>query len=211
MKHKPLFHHQHCRPLILLGLALLAAGCARTVPVAYYQLSAKVTGKTAMDAAAIDDRVIGIGPIQLPERLDRQQIITRMDANRLQLSDGHRWIEPLAENIAQVLRKNLSVLLETERFRAYPWSRSAPVDYQLIVEVVRFEGEGYEAANLETVWSIQDGAGKILRAAQRSGYQAQTPTPDHEGLVSALSETLNHFCQEIAQELLIIAAEAGRE
>ena len=209
MKHKPLFHHRNCLPIVLLALALLMVGCARSVPVIYYQLSAEVAGETVAEAAAIGGRVIGIGPIRLPERLDRQQIITRMDANRLHLSDSHRWIEPLAKNISQVLRENLSKLLETEQFRHYPWSKTATVDLQLIVDVVRFEGEGYEVANLETIWSIQDGAGNTLLPQQRSGYQVKTPTPDHAGLVSALSETLNLFSREIAQELVRLAAETS--
>jgi hypothetical protein len=211
MKHEPVLHHQSCLPVVLLAFALLAAGCARTAPVAYYQLTGNVTGEAVIDAAAIGDRVIGIGPIRLPERLDRPQIITRMDANRLHVSDSHRWIEPLSDNISQVLRENLSILLGTERFQQYPWRRAAPADFQLIVDVVRFEGEGYAAANLETIWSIEDGEGEILLPSRRSSYHAETPAPDHQGLVSALSETLTRFCREIAQELTLLASEAARD
>lgn len=211
MKHEPVVHHQSFLPVALLVFTLLAAGCARTAPVAYYQLTGNVTGEALIEAAAIGDRVIGIGPIRLPERLDRPQIITRMDANRLHVSDSHRWIEPLSDNISQVLRENLSTLLGTERFQQYPWSRTSPADFQLIVEVVRFEGEGYAAANLETIWSIEDGEGKILLPQRRSSHHAETPAPDHQGLVSALSETLTLFCREIARELSILASKAARD
>ncbi|MCL7488956.1 MAG: PqiC family protein [Desulfobulbaceae bacterium] len=211
MKHQPVLHHRTCLPVVLLVLVLLMAGCPRTAPVSYYQLSSNVAGKTVIDGAAMDGKVIGIGPIRLPERLDRPQIITGMDANRLQVSDSHRWIEPLPENISRVLRENLSILLQTERFLFYPWSRSATVDYQLIVDVVRFDGEGYKTANLEIIWSLEDGKGTTVLQRQRSRYQAATPTPDHQGLVSALSETLTLFCREIAGELSILASEAARE
>ncbi len=206
MRQKPLIHQRGRLPIVSLILALLLAGCARTPQIAYYQLSADVGGQTLLDAASIDDRVIGIGPIRLQERLDRQQIIIRRDAHKLQLSASHRWIEPPSENISQVIRDNLSTLLKTEDFRDYPWSRSAKVDYQLIIDVVRFDGDEFEKAILETVWSIQDGEGKTLLSRRRSVYQAGTPTQDYEGVVIALSETLNFFCWEIARELLLIAS-----
>lgn len=211
MKHQPVSHLRICLPAVLLALVLMMTGCARTAPVAYYRLSSNVDGKTIINGAAMDGKVIGIGPIRLPERLDRPQIITGMDTNRLHVSDSHRWIEPLSENISRVLRENLSILLQTERFLFYPWSRSAAVDYQLIVDVVRFEGGGYTTANLEIIWSIEDGEGKIVLPRQRSRYQAETPTPDHQGLVSALSETLTLFCREIAGGVSILASEATRE
>jgi hypothetical protein len=193
--------------LVLIALTLLPAACAwPPTPVNYYQLSG-VRDEPVAGAAAIDGRVIGIGPVLLPERLDRQQIITRMDANRLQLSDSHRWIEPLAKNISQVLRENLSNLLATEQFHYYPWSKNATVDLQLLVDVVRFEGEGYKTAHLETIWSIQDAAGKTLLTQQRSGYRIETPTQDPKGLVNALSGTLTLFSRELARQLVVVATE----
>ncbi|MFO7606278.1 MAG: PqiC family protein [Desulfurivibrionaceae bacterium] len=208
MRQKPLTDQRGHLPIVPLILALLVAGCARTPPVAYYQLSADLSGRTLLDATPIEGKVIGIGPIRLRERLDRQQIIIRRDAHRLQLSASHLWIEPPAENISQVVRENLSTMLKTESFRDYPWSRSARVDYQLIIDVVRFDGDGFETATLETVWSIEDGEGKTLLPRRRSVHQAGTPAQDYEGVAIALSETLNLFCREIARELLLIASEA---
>ncbi|HER62940.1 MAG TPA: hypothetical protein ENO11_03075, partial [Desulfobacteraceae bacterium] len=76
MNHEPVLHLRSCLPVALLALALLLTGCARTAPIAYYQLSSNAGGKTVIDRPAIGDRIIGIGPIRLPERLERPQIIT---------------------------------------------------------------------------------------------------------------------------------------
>jgi hypothetical protein len=201
MKAAAIVHHRVSRRLILLTIALLMAGCARTSPVTYYQLSAIDAGRPAAAASTIGDLVIGIGPVRLPELLDRPQIVIRTGSNRLQLAEGRRWAESLSENITRVLRENLAARLATERIVYYPWSRAAAVDYQIVIEILRFEGEGYDEAHLEAIWSIQGRNGKILLPQRRVAYQAAAAQPDFEGLVQALSETLSQLCREIADRL----------
>jgi len=57
-------------------------------------------GPAAVAADAIGDATIGLGPIRLPELLDRPQIVIRTGSNRLQLAEDRRWAESLAENIS---------------------------------------------------------------------------------------------------------------
>ncbi|MDW7773040.1 MAG: PqiC family protein [Desulfobulbaceae bacterium] len=199
------------RFLLLLAVLVVTAGCTRTPQVSYYQLSALDAGEKAAGENAIADTVIGIGPIRLPDRLDRPQIVTMLNSNQVQVAETHRWVEPLIETIPRVLRENLSLLLHTERFQLYPWSRAAGVDYQLSVEIIRFEGEEYQAAHLEAIWSIQDREGKILLPPQRSSYQSRISTQDHAGLVSALSRTLALFSRDAAQQLVLLAGKFSRD
>ena len=205
MRLQSLFHTYLSRIIVLLVVVILTEQCARTPPVTYYRLSPVDAGQEILAGSAFDNPLIGIGPLRLPEFLDRPQMIIRKDPNRLQLADSHRWIEPLAENIAQVLRENLAVLLNTERFLFYPWSRSTDVSYQLVVDIIRFEGEGFEEAHLEAVWSVQNGTGKSILPQQRNNYRVKNGTADHEGMVRALSETLFLFSRDIARQLTLTA------
>lgn len=197
-------HRHGSRLVVLLACVLLMTGCARTPPVAYYQLSAVDSGPPAADAGAIGEATIGLGPVLLPDFLDRPHIVIREGANRLQLAQDHRWAEPLAGNIARVLRENLAARLVTERIVHYPWSKGAAVDYQIIVELISFEGEGYKEARLAAVWSIRDRQGNILLPQRRSDHLATASQPDCEGLVQALSRTLALLCGEIAGQVLQI-------
>ena len=187
--------------LLLLTAALLLAGCGRSVPVSYYQL-APVKGEAAADEAIVaSDMIIGIGPVRLQEHLDRPQLITRTGANRLQLADRHRWAEPLAENIAWVLRENLSTLLGTEHLLLYPWERSTQVNAQITLEILHCEGMDNGTAQLTALWSISDPGGKALLSPRRSSYEVPLATQDQEGLASALSEALARLSRDIAGEL----------
>ncbi|MHB8790110.1 MAG: PqiC family protein [Desulfobulbaceae bacterium] len=187
--------------LLALTCTLLLAGCGRSVPVSYYQLAPvkgeAVVGKTAAPA----DMVIGIGPVRLQEHLDRPQLITRTGANRLQLADRHRWAEPLAENIAWVLRENLSTLLKTEHLLLYPWERSTPVNAQVTLEILHCEGMDNGTAQLTALWSLNNRDGKPLLSPLRSSYQVPQATPDPEGLARALSEAMAQLSRDIAEEL----------
>lgn len=187
--------------LVLLGCALLLAGCARTAPVSYYQLSALEVTRPSPATAEAGKMVLGIGPVRLAEYLDRPQMVTRMTANRLQLAASHRWAEPLSENIPRVLGENLSALLGTDSILLHPWPASRTTDYQLLVEVLHFENESDGAARLVVRWSVKGKDGEIVLPERRSSHLVPATSQDQEGLVGALNGALGSFCREIAQAL----------
>lgn len=192
--------------LLALTCILLLAGCGRSVPVSYYQLAPVKGVAAAGGAPAASDMVIGIGPVRLQEHLDRPQLITRSGANRLQLADRHRWAEPLAENIAWVLRENLSTLLGTEHLLLYPWERSAQVNAQVTLEILHCEGMDNTTAQLTALWALNDRDNKPLLSPRRSSYQVPQATPDQEGLARALSEAMARLSRDIAGEITQLPA-----
>lgn len=194
--------HSTGRLVVLLTIALLVSGCARTQPSSYYQLTAVDSDRPPINAGAIGRAVIGIGPLLLPEYLDRPQIVNRQGSNLLQLAETNRWAEPLAVSIPRAIRENLAAALATESIVYYPWSRA--VDYQIIIEILRFEGEEYREAHLEAVWSIEDREGNIVLPQQRSKYQVRATPADNEGLVQALSQALGRLSRQIAEELAVL-------
>lgn len=190
--------------VVLLAVALFLSACARTPPVNYYHLAVVDPGGPKLETEALGGAVVGIGPVRVPDYLDRPQIVTRQGANLLQLTEGNRWAEPLTESIPRTLRENLAVALGTERFVYFPWNQT--VDYQIPVEIVHFEGEGYRVAHLVAIWSIEDSRGVSVLPPRRAEYQVTVAPAGNEGLVQALSRTLAMFSREIAENLLQIAS-----
>jgi len=197
--------------LALLSCTLLLSGCARTAPVSYYQLSAQEAARTAPAPAEAGKMLLGIGPVRLPEYLDRPQIVTRMTPNRLQLADSHRWAEPLGENIPRVLAENLSALLGTDHILRYPWPASRGMDYQILIEVIHFENEGDGAARLVALWSVKGKDGGSVLSERRSSHLVPAISRDRDGQVAALNEALGSFCREIAQELTPVLGTPSRQ
>ena len=82
---------------------------------------------------------IGVGPVDFPDYLRRLPVVTRVAPNRIDLSDEKRWAEPLDKNFTRVLSENLATLLDTQRIEKYPWPLRTKVDYQIEIDVQRFE------------------------------------------------------------------------
>lgn len=187
------------RGLIVLACTIALAACGSTPPVKYYLLSAVRGAAPAAGGNFPGDRSISVGPVALPEYLDRPQIVIRGSINRLEFADGHRWAEPLTDNFARVLRENLSLLLGTERVQ--PHSLSARGDYQLLVQVLRFDRQDDGAVSLAARWSVVARDGAVLLAPRRSGFKVAPSGTDVEALVAAQSEALADLSREIAAEI----------
>ncbi len=199
-------NHNHCRQIVVrlflvLTGAVLLTGCARSMPAQYYQLAALGEDRTRAEFAVPSEATIGLGPVRLPEYLDRPQIVSRGSANRLSLSDRDRWAEPLTENLPRVLAEDLSLLLGTDRILLHPWGRDRIVDCQITVEVLQFEGGEGGTVSLIARWAVIGKDGQILLPERRSSFTLTAPAPDQEAMVVALSQGLSRLAQEIAAAL----------
>jgi len=87
------------RWILLIVLSLILAGCAKTPPSRFYTLS-PLSGSEAKAGAEKEDHdlTIGVGPITLPDHLDRPQIVTRESSNVIELAEFDRWAGSLKEN-----------------------------------------------------------------------------------------------------------------
>lgn len=192
-------------PLMILG------GCASTQPSKFYLLTSLPDAGTSKPVAAAERGVaIGIGPIELPPYLDRPQIVTRASENQLDLSEFNRWAEPLRDNVARVLAENLSILLSTDRAAAFPWQGSTPIDYQVTVEVIRFEGNAAGQTSLIARWSLFGTGGKEVLLTRKSDHSVPAAGRDYEAMVSAMSRALADFSREIAAAIKEVSPQTSR-
>ena len=197
---------------VLQVLAIVAAwvwfgGCAafapRADPSSYYILGALPEADFAADKNLSGVKAnfsLGLGPIELPGYLDRQQIATRTSTNRLSYSEVDRWAAPLAESFSRVLGQNISQLLNPARVIQFPWQHSDAPDFQVKIEVLRFEGDSDQQAWLTARWTVIDRNKKIL-ISQRSQLNRRAGSLATEDFVKALSETLGDLSREIVKAL----------
>lgn len=197
--------------LLALGLILLVlAGCANTPPTQFYILPPLAgTDTPPLSAADNRDLTIGVGPVTLPPYLDRPQIVTNASRVKLTLAEFDQWAAPLHDIFSRALVENLALLIPTERVVLHPWSRLTEVNYQVVVDVTRFEGPATGAAVLTARWSILDANGKEL-AMHKASFNTAAGKQDYEAMVTAMSHSLEGLSRAIASTLLTVAQQAPR-
>jgi hypothetical protein len=190
--------------LIAFGACATVSGCSVLSPQpdhSKFFILTPVSDSAAMTArpasASPDSQLtIGVGPVDFPDYLRRLAVVTRVAPNRIDLSDEKRWAEPLDKNFTRVLSENLAILLNTQRIEKYPWALRTSVDYQIEVDVQRFETTSDGQSQLIASWIIRDGhGGKILYASQTT-----TGAPsgaDEISASAALSSDLATLSKEI--------------
>jgi len=194
---------------ILIVLTVLG-GCARTQATNYYILHSLQNqaseGRTGMGTGP----VIGVGPVKIPEYLNRPQIVTRSTSSNLQFADFDRWAEPLDKNIMRVVADNLSTLVPSERVFVFPWPKSMPAQYQVTIEIVHLEKAPDGKIMLDAGWNILGDGGEKLIVTKRSRLTVPVESAGFEGIASAESRAVEELSREIAAAVRSLPGEPNR-
>jgi uncharacterized protein len=184
-----------------LGVAALAlAGCAGSPQSSFYTLSAGVESRSPASAPTY---TVSVGPVTVPEIVDRPQLALQISANQVALDEFHRWAEPLQSGIAQAVAENLRRLLGTARIAAAPGFAGQSPEFRVALNVVRFESRPGTSAELDVLWTIERASG----AAIRTGRSAivQPAGGGYDALVAAHSQALVRVSEDIAAAIRSLA------
>lgn len=191
----------------MIALLIWQWGCAHTESAKFYVLNSLTGSHSETKTEEIRPKaVLGIGPINLPEYLDRPQIMTRTGGNELEYTEFHQWAEPLKDNFARVLGENLSVLIETNQIHQFPWRRSAEIDYQLKVDVINFDGNLEGDSVLTVRWTLYGKDPDKALILKKSTFRQTTSGKDFEAMVSALNQTLEQFSRVVEKAIHSLAS-----
>lgn len=190
----------------LIGFMLALGGClgggSQTPPTRFFVLnSLHSTENETKPVTDLKEAIVVIGPITLTQVLDRPQIIIRQSDNEIRVSDLDRWAEPLHENLSRVIADNLSILLAKGRVIRFPPSSSIPFEYQVLIEVTRFDGKPGDAVILRARWAILGDNGETVLLKQESVLNEPTGGDTIAAMVSAQSRLVAQFSHDIAEAL----------
>jgi uncharacterized lipoprotein YmbA len=177
-------------------IALIMIACApAALPTRFYVLTAVPPAGGA--PLTTRDVTVGVGPVVLPGYLDRPQIVTRTGGDEIDLAQFDQWGEPLRSAVPRVLAEDLAARVPTERIILFPWRGTRTVQYQVAVEVLRFEGKPGGEVMLRARWRLLDASGREL-ALRATAVTEATGGPGYRPLVAALSRALAALSSEIA-------------
>jgi len=182
---------------LVVVVAMLAAACSLGGGGAkenFYVLSGPDAPPPASRPGAL---AIYVGPVAVPESVDRAPMVLQGSANQVDLSEEHRWAEPLKTAIPRVVAEHLMRLLDTPRVMSSRVGTTTDLDYRVALEVQRFDSSLANGATVEVLWTITGKRANPPRSGRSSVREpAATPTPD--GLAAAHSRALARVAADIA-------------
>jgi len=152
-----------------LCLLLTLAACGSTPPSKFYRLT-PVAGL----ADGGQHPALGIGPIDIPEFLDRDALVYSSGGNQLQVVAGERWAEPLEDGIQRVVGLNLARLLQSENLHYYPWDPRQDPDYGISLRVLDLDATDRQAT-LVVDWLLYRPASGETVSKQISQFSEPLP------------------------------------
>jgi len=174
------------------ALVIFVTGCASTPASRYYTLSAETE-----PAATSSGLSVVVGPVSVPDEVDRPQFVIRTGPNQVRVDEFNLWAAPLQDNILRVVAQNLAALLGTPHVTLFPQTLSTDVGYRVAIEVQRFDSAPGEAVNLDATWTVRrtkDRRAKMGRTTVREAVQENT----YEALAAAHSRALGRLSRDIA-------------
>lgn len=141
---------------------------------------------------------LGLGPIRFPEYLDRLEVVTRIDDNRVAISETDRWAAPLGSAFARVLAQDLSARVPDSHVALYPWYHDHEPDFQIVVDVQRFDVTIRGLANLQASWTISDLKAKAFLYSATSDVSESVGDLKSADPAAVLSRTIADFSSQIA-------------
>ena len=180
--------------VLCFTLAAVGAGCA-SPRSDFYTLSP--SAKAAPAAAGYS---VAVGPVSVPEIVDRPQIVVRTGPNRVFIDEFHRWGSPLRDDIARVIAGNLAAYLGAPQVSVFPHPTSFAAKYRVAVDVMVFDSTPGKSAVLDAVWGIR-GAGDGSIRSGRTTARETVPDDGYTALVAAHSRALEKLSGDIADAI----------
>jgi uncharacterized lipoprotein YmbA len=180
-----------------LGIAVLG-GCASSPQAVFYTLSSvRTQERIAMGAPA----AIAIGPVAVPEIVDRSQLVLRVNETQVRLDEFARWAEPLKRQIPSVIAADLAQLFPTALISSDPQWADPAAAYQVSVDVLSFESAPGDAAAVSVSWTVRPPKqGAQVRG--RSIVRERAGAPGYDALVAAHSRALAAVSRDIAAAIV---------
>ncbi len=166
-------------------------------------------------AVSPNRQTLVVGPIEIPNYLQRTQVVMHLKGNRLLISNFHRWAEPLESAIERILAKDIA-LLSGMRLETYPFSFNIPSEQntlylRLIVNIYELDTVvEQKECRLDGEFTILSSTGaQLIRKAYH--FVSNLKTVSFPQAVSCENDLINQLSKTIWESLAKTLHEKNRE
>ena len=174
-------------------LCVLLGACTDTRTSNYYMLTA-----SAAPVPTGNRPSLGVGPIEVPQYLNRTSLVYGKEANQVTVSSHERWAEPLADGIQRVVGFNLAASLNTQSIQAYPWSRDQAPDYGIRVTILLLDANA-DTATMTAEWRVRAGTERRLVSHRIS--RLSLPMNDARTYPASIAPAYSQLLLDLSEEI----------
>lgn len=196
-------------PVCIISSLAFMVGCASFIQNSpeprFYALKTMGKNQAAAKLTIPPGILIGVGPVNVPENLNRPQIVTQNTDKTLAIAQFDRWSEPLDSALAHGISENLRVLLPSAVIQTYPWNAAIPVKYQVIMDVIRLVSDLKKNMTFVVQWSVVASKDNKVMLIKKSEFSEPIKADNYAGLVETLSLGCASLSNQIASGIATIA------
>ena len=180
-------------------LVAILVGCGGSPDSRFYTLGGGAIPAGDRNEKATAEYIIAVGPVSLPESVDRPQIVVRVGPNQVAIMEQHRWAAPLGSEISRVIAEDLAQLLGNRMVSSYEQNNTRP-DIQVLVDLQRFDSTLGESVTIDALWSVRRSLNGQTKTG-RSLIQEPAGGEGYDALVAAHSRALAKVSGDIAEAI----------
>jgi uncharacterized protein len=187
--------------MLALGVSVLALGACSVLdpkPDGSRYFILRSLAEQPGDVAPLTDLVLGLGPVTLPEYLDRSEMLDLVGPYEMRYSPQNRWVEPLGSQVYRTLADNLQSVLEPDAIASYPWFQTEGVTLQVEVafDPIRLDAGGVWRGGAK--WVLRDAQTRVALERNDFSFQLGEDAIPPEEIARGLSDELGRLSAEIA-------------
>lgn len=138
----------------------------------------------------------------VPDVIDRPQLVLRSDGNHVALSEEYRWAEPLRREIPRVIANDLGEWLDSSRVAALPTDADGfNVDFKLTLDFQQLDAVVGQGVDVDVLWRIEPRSGPSFVGRSSLRQPLEGSVVDTPALVTAQRQVLRRVAAEIATEI----------
>ncbi len=193
------------RPGVSLGLVVALAACASSSPAPSWHSLVAPAGAASAAAPAPARQTLVVGPVSVPDEVDRAQLVLRSAAGLPTLLEGERWSEPLKAQLPRALALALAPRMPGTLVATAIGGGVPSPSWRLGVEVQRFELQrGPDRAVLRAVWTLRRADARDAAATLAPQlFEAVVPAagPDPAALAAAMAAAVEQLAGQISRSV----------
>lgn len=185
----------------IIFLCVILSACGSSPKTSFYMLGADSHSTGGYESAAKGAAAVGVWRVNLPDFLDRNELVVRDNQFEIKVADFSIWIGNLEDNMTQLVVDELALQLQSNKIIKSPWRAYRKNDYQVQINIDRFDGMLGGEVVLKGAWSLLDANGDKELSRELFIYKVTAADKSYKQMVAALSQLTVELAGDISKAI----------